>query len=494
MTDLATRPNADEAPTGAVDVQDSDAAETPSTDAGEPGSTHAEWAPAESAPKKRRIGMWIGIGAGVTAAALVATSLVLIAPGTSVAGVPVGFLTAGAATDAVQQRLAETTIILTGPGGDTELSALDLGATVDARGLADSAFADRPMWNVTQWNGEPIEAVVDLDADTATAALRAAAPDLFVDPVDASLAFDAATVSYVTTPSVEGTGVDIDAMREALQTAFVDGDTVVEFAPVAASIEAETPTFVADSAAANLNGILDNAGFYIGTERTVPVARDVVASWLTVEPGDRGTFDITADPAAIQTVVDGLAAAVDRPAVNATAITDTAGKVLREETGGTVGRQLGDSSAIASDYAEQLSTGNGAFELPVTEVPFTTTTLARNIVVDLSEQRTYLYENGAVVASYASSTGLSGSPTHTGSFRINYKLATQDMGCFEGAPYCTENVPWVAYFNGDQGFHGAYWHNNFGRPMSHGCVNLPVNTAKFVYDWAPMGTQVQVRG
>lgn len=437
--------------------------------------------------------MWIGIGAGVAAAALVASSLVLIAPGTSVAGVPVGFLTAGAATDAVQQRLAETTIVLTGPGGDAELSALDLGASVDSRALADAAFADHPMWNVTQWNGEPIPAVVDLDTEAASSALRAAAPELFTDPVDATLLFDAATVSYVTTPSVEGTGIDVGAVREALQTAFVAGETVVEFEPVAAPVEAQTPTFVADSAAANLNGILDSAGFYIGEERTVPVARDVVASWLTVEAGDRGTFEITADAAAIQTVVDGLAASVDRPAVNNTVITDSAGEVLREESAGTVGRQLGDTSGIAADYAEQLSTGSAAFELPVTEVPFTTTALARSIVVDLSEQRTYLYENGAVVASYLSSTGLSGSPTHTGSFRINYKLAMQDMGCFEGAPYCTEDVPWVAYFNGDQGFHGAYWHNNFGARMSHGCVNLPVNTAKFVYDWAPMGTQVQVR-
>ena len=53
--------------------------------------------------------------------------------------------------------------------------------------------------------------------------------------------------------------------------------------------------------------MLDRAGFYVGEERTVPVAREVAASWLTVSPGDRGTFEITADAAAIQPVVDGLA-------------------------------------------------------------------------------------------------------------------------------------------------------------------------------------------
>lgn len=492
MTDLAIKPNADEAPTGAVGVQDADDAET-QTDAGDPGSTRAEWAPAEPAPKKRRVGLWIGIGAGAVAAALVASSLVLIAPGTSVAGVPVGFMTAGAATDAVQQRLAETTVVLTGPGGDAELTALDLGATVESRSLADAAFADRPMWNVTQWNGEPIEAVVSLDAETASTALRSAAPELYTDPVDATVVFDAASVSYSTTPAVEGTGVDIDAVRDALQTAFVAGDTVVEFSPVAAPVEAQTPTFVADSAAANLNSILDTAGFYIGTERTVPVSRDVVASWLTVEPGDRGTFEITADAAAIQTVVDGLAAAVDRPAVNSTVITNTAGDVLREETTGTVGRQLGDASDIAADYAAQLSTGNAAFELPVTEVPFTTTALARTIEVNLSSQRAYLYENGQLVDNIIVSSGLSGSATPAGRFTVNGYSRSQSMGCFEGAPYCVRDVPWVTWFAPDIGFHGASaLRSSLGYPQSHGCVNMWDNDAKQVYDWTANGTEVWV--
>ena len=56
------------------------------------------------------------------------------------------------------------------------------------------------------------------------------------------------------------------------------------------------------------------------------------------------------------------------------------------------------------------------------------------------------------------------------------------------------NVAWVMYFNGDQGFHGAYWHNNFGHQMSHGCVNMPDWRAKVIYDWAPTGTDVWIHG
>ena len=47
------------------------------------------------------------------------------------------------------------------------------------------------------------------------------------------------------------------------------------------------------------------------------------------------------------------------------------------------------------------------------------------------------------------------------------------------------------YFDYDaEALHGAYWHNNFGTPMSHGCVNLPLDFATWLFDWAPLGTLV----
>ncbi|HJA03525.1 MAG TPA: L,D-transpeptidase, partial [Candidatus Microbacterium stercoravium] len=61
--------------------------------------------------------------------------------------------------------------------------------------------------------------------------------------------------------------------------------------------------------------------------------------------------------------------------------------------------------------------------------------------------------------------------------------------------YCTANVPYVTYFNGDQGFHGTYWHNNFGPGayMSHGCVNLREGDAEWVYRFLQVGSPVSVR-
>lgn len=58
--------------------------------------------------------------------------------------------------------------------------------------------------------------------------------------------------------------------------------------------------------------------------------------------------------------------------------------------------------------------------------------------------------------------------------------------------YNLPNVPNDMYFYQSYAIHGAYWHNNFGRPMSNGCVNVPLAMAKTLYDWAPKGTKVEV--
>ncbi|WP_169580869.1 L,D-transpeptidase family protein [Microbacterium thalassium] len=455
------------------------------------GPTYA-WAPAEPRPRKSRKGLWIGVGAGAAAVALTASSLVLVAPGTSVAGVGVGFMTPGAATDAVNAQLATTTVVLTGQGADAEVTAADLGATVDARALVDAAFAEHPMWNVTAWFPASITAPITLDEEAASAALRDAAPQLYTDPVDATLAFDAETTSYVATPAEEGTGVDLDAVRAALQDAFEAGRTRVEVEATAAPVQADTPTYVAEATAERLNTMLDTAGFYVGEERTVPVSRAVAASWLTVTPSDNGTFAITADEAAIAELVPTLAKAVNREPVSARVVTDSGGEVLRELTPGVTGRVLGDTGDVASEFAALLATGSGRYELPVKETPFATAAVERRVEVDLGTQTLFMFENDKVMRSFPISSGLSETPTQQGHFRVFAFVPIQDMGCFPGAPYCTADIPWVAYFNGDQAFHGAYWHNNFGNPMSHGCVNMPISTAKALYDWLEVGTEVWI--
>ena len=451
-----------------------------------------QWAPAEPAPKKKRLWLWIGVPAGALAVGVVAASLVLIAPGTAVAGVPVGFLTAGAATDAISQRLGATTLVL-GEGGPTVTGA-QLGATVDARALADAAFDERPLWNVTQWFGDAVDAPLTLDAEKATAALRAALPGSFVDPAPAGVAFTG--TAYTVTPAVDGTGLDLDAISAALHDAFVSGQSSVVVPTTTVPVAAPASTEKAQAAADQLNGMLQTIGFYVGDERTVPVDAATAASWLTVTPDAAGSFAITADADKIQAAVSGLAALVDRAPANGTVITNSDGTVLDTSVPGADGRTLGDTSGVAQEFATQLASGKAAFALPVTVTPASTTTLQRLLEVNLSEQMLYLKENGAVVDSWPISSGLPASPTYTGHFRINSHIRSQTMTSTDpNNPYWNYDVPnveWVMYFNGDEAFHGVYWHNNFGTPQSHGCVGMPNYRAKQIYDWSPTGVDVWI--
>ena len=117
------------------------------------------------------------------------------------------------------------------------------------------------------------------------------------------------------------------------------------------------------------------------------------------------------------------------------------------------------------------------------------------IEIDLSEQRLYLKEDGKDISSFLVSTG-KWAPTPTGDFAIWTKLrytrmtgGSQALGTYYNLP----NVPYTMYYYKGYGIHGAYWHNNFGNPMSHGCVNMRPEEAGIVFNWAEVGTKVIVR-
>jgi lipoprotein-anchoring transpeptidase ErfK/SrfK len=113
----------------------------------------------------------------------------------------------------------------------------------------------------------------------------------------------------------------------------------------------------------------------------------------------------------------------------------------------------------------------------------------RWIDVDLSEQQLVAYEGSTPVRVVTVSTGLPGTPTPVGRFRIWIKLEYDDM---EGPGYYLPDVPYVMYFYLGYGLHGVYWHDDFGQPMSHGCVNLPTPEAGWLFHWAEVGTLVNV--
>ena len=113
----------------------------------------------------------------------------------------------------------------------------------------------------------------------------------------------------------------------------------------------------------------------------------------------------------------------------------------------------------------------------------------RWVDVDLTNQRVYAYEGETLINSFLVSTGTWLTPTVTGKYKIYVKYETANM---HGPGYFLPDVPYVMYFYKGYGLHGTYWHSNFGTPMSHGCVNLATGDAAWLFNWASVGTVVNV--
>jgi lipoprotein-anchoring transpeptidase ErfK/SrfK len=114
----------------------------------------------------------------------------------------------------------------------------------------------------------------------------------------------------------------------------------------------------------------------------------------------------------------------------------------------------------------------------------------KSVIVDLSDSYAYAYVNGVLQFQSIASTGLWATPTVQGDFNVYLMYESQTMS---GPGYYLTGVPYVAYFYQGYALHGTYWHNNFGQPMSHGCVNLPTENAKLFYEFVEIGTPVRVQ-
>ena len=113
----------------------------------------------------------------------------------------------------------------------------------------------------------------------------------------------------------------------------------------------------------------------------------------------------------------------------------------------------------------------------------------KHIVVDLSTQLVTAFEGENLVFSQRCSSGVRGTDTPKGNFTTYHKGASVHMtnegdAVEEETVYSLPGVPWCSFFTGaGNAFHGTWWHNDYGRPRSHGCVNLPSEAAKFLYRW-----------
>ncbi len=131
---------------------------------------------------------------------------------------------------------------------------------------------------------------------------------------------------------------------------------------------------------------------------------------------------------------------------------------------------------------------NGKFSSKFITAPY------KLIDINLSSQTIVCYEDGVEVFSCLCATGKAGYRTPPGDYRVYLKQYATDMRNTPdmGEEYLVTDVPYVLWFYGGHAIHGCYWSNSYGSPRSHGCVNVTVSNASWIFDWAPVGTPVVV--
>jgi LysM repeat protein len=238
---------------------------------------------------------------------------------------------------------------------------------------------------------------------------------------------------------------------------------------------------------AEANGILNPAHIYAGQVLVIPddnVTSAPAAPAAAPEPeqsasASAGTYVIqrgdTLFRIAVRFGVSTSTLAQANGIVNPSYI--YAGQTLTIPAGASTGGAASGATPAASSPPPVASAGAGE----------------RWIDVNLSTQSLTAFEGNTPVYSALISSGTWAHPTVTGQFRVYIRYELQDMdGRYLGFNYYLPNVPYVMYFYKGYALHGTYWHSNFGTPMSHGCVNLTIPDAQWIYNWSTYGTLVNV--
>jgi len=118
----------------------------------------------------------------------------------------------------------------------------------------------------------------------------------------------------------------------------------------------------------------------------------------------------------------------------------------------------------------------------------------KSIVISLADQDLKYFEGTQLIGEFKISSGLPGTPTPPGEYTVLQKKPVVD---YKGANYDFPNTKWNLLFKHGKTLnfyiHGAYWHHNFGHPMSHGCINVAYANMEGLYNWADVGTTISIQ-
>ena len=439
-------------------------------------------------------------------------------PGTSVAGTSVAGMTRDQVVSTVNQRADATNVTLTVEGKTTKASLNEAGISVDADETADAAMKGStsfPAFVSALFSERDIEPVVTVSDESIKKLAASANSTLTSEMKDASVIVAQDGQSFTVTPAQMGNGVSAEDVAAAVKQAGATLTSVTQDVSVH-QMEPSITTENAQAAAEKANALLEtNIEISDGID-TFSAERSDKVQWVEFLTKDDGSLDTPS----ISTVkvadwVNALAATTDVKPQNRVDNVDSSGNVLTVAREGKKGLKTNNTEQVTKDIIAAMTDGKayeGLFHYDDVEPGSETKQVAEgteNLVyqaaegekwvdISLADNSVTAYIGGKVAGGpYYMVPGAPDTPTVTGTFHVYLKYDVQTMRGenADGTKYETEGVPWVTYFSGGYAMHGAPWRSSFGWSGyggSHGCVNMPVDAAKFIYDWTDMGDTVVV--
>ena len=435
-------------------------------------------------------------------------------PGTTVAGTDVSGKSRQEIVATIEERAKNTKV---GISGDVTASAslTDLGTTVDAQATADAVMARGDTL------GEKLRALVspgksEVPVVSTTDKTKVSGYATSLIPEDRAKARNATVIlsedgtTFTTTSSAKGSSLDANALAQAAQKAA----TSLDSSSISLKITDAAPK-VSDSDAQK---VADKANSWVSQDVTITMGEDSYtaentdkASWIKITNSTESAPTIAVDSSKVSQWVKSQAEEASSEPVTGERNVNASGQVVSTPTEAKDGKTVNNADAVTTAITQSLGSNkaySGSFEATTVKAEWKERTIANGaeklpyqaapgekwVDLNLSNKTVTAYEGATVVHGPVSIVdGGAATPTVTGTYKVYLQYQSQTMRGLEpnGDEYVAENVPWVSYFYEGYAFHGAGWRSSFGYSGSHGCVNMPVPEAQWIYNWVDTNTVVQ---
>ncbi len=301
---------------------------------------------------------------------------------------------------------------------------------------------------------------------------------------------------------VGSTGVTVAGNYQAARI-ISSAKPLISVKAKAPSITGLNSTVPVDKMAVMISSVTGQSATLTVGDQTESISPETIKSWLLISTNSSKTENyIHVSATTISKSLTELANKHIKTPVDQVTSThpDGASMIIVAGKNGTKLSDPGTLQTQSVQIAKTLMDSKGLqASTPLETVPFQSVTPAafgKLLEVDVNTKQMWAWENGVIARTFPISAGAPETPTPIGQYKIFSKLPVQDMKGFNpnGTKYFQPHVRWINYFlPGGYAVHGNYWRplSWFGNiNSSHGCVSLPDTDAKWIYDFAPLGTTV----